>query len=124
MDGFMSQPLFGGDGAPQRVEGVKQANNERRARTQAAPGWKIPVVMDLKTLFETEMPQTLPHGWVRDLINGLAILDARINDPEFVLEERRQVPRRDVAVLIYAGRDDLTAIMPVPRRVIRPTAEE
>jgi hypothetical protein len=106
------------------MEGVKQANNERGTRTQAAPGWKIPVMMDFKTLFETEMPQTLPHRWVRDLINGLAILDARINDPEFVIEERRQVPRRDVAVLIYAGRDYLTAVMPVPRRVIRPTAEE
>src|SRR4026207_2118200 len=80
--------------------------------------------MDFQALLDLEKSQALTNGRMLDVVNPSPILDARVDDAEAVIEKRRQVARRDVAVLVDGGGEDLSAVGAIPRRIVRSSTEE
>jgi len=62
VDAFLGQLLPGRRAAYQCVEGVQQSDGKGRARSHAAPGRYIAIVMDFHTTVDLEKSQALPHG--------------------------------------------------------------
>ena len=71
---------------------MKKADDERRARAQAATRRKVPIVMDFQPLLELEVAKALSNGGMLDVVNRLAVLDTRVDDAKIVIEEGRKVP--------------------------------
>jgi hypothetical protein len=80
--------------------------------------------MDLHATFNFQVAQNRANGWMRDLINGLTILNLRIDYTEPVLKERREVAARQVAVLIYGGSEHRATVLTIPGRIVSSTTEE
>src|SRR5688500_2505721 len=80
--------------------------------------------MDFQALLDLEKSQALTNGGMLDVVNPPAILDARVDDAEAVVEKRRQGARRGVAVLVDARAEHLSAVGAIPRRIVRSSTEE
>src|SRR6185295_1154854 len=85
---------------------------------------EVAVVMNLDPARDAQVAQDLAHGGVRDLVERLAVLDQRVDDAEAVLEEGRQMPAREVAVLVDGGREYRPPMHAGPRGIVRATPEE
>src|SRR5690606_13470348 len=63
-------------------------------------------------------------GRMLDLLVILHQLDARVDDAVLVLEERRQAPHADVAIFVDRHAQHGAAVLAIPGRVIRTSAEQ
>jgi hypothetical protein len=61
---------------------------------------------------------------MRNFIDALAILDLRVNDPNPMLEERRQMTAGEITVFVDGGGQHRAAMFPIPRWIIGAAAEE
>ncbi len=61
---------------------------------------------------------------VLDLFDGSHILNERIDDAVFVLEERRKVSAADMAIFIDRGRQHDPAVLLIPSRIVGAAAEK
>jgi hypothetical protein len=89
-----------------------QPDRERRARSEPRAGRQIAVMMD-SSLFVVSVREDGADGWMLDLVHVAHVLDDRVDDPEAVVEERRQLANVDVAELID-GRGQNRAAAHVP----------
>jgi hypothetical protein len=82
------------------IQGVQKPNRKRGAGPHSTAGREITVVMDFQSLFYLQIMQNCPGSRMHDLVNGLAILDPRVDHPESVLEEWGEIPTGKVTVFI------------------------
>ena len=80
--------------------------------------------MDLEPTVELQITQHLSNRRMRNFIDVLTILDLRVNDPNPVLEERRQMTAGEITVFVDGGRQHRAAMFPIPRGIIGAAAEE
>ena len=59
-----------------------------------------------------------------DFIDFLYQFGQGVNNPVFMLEERRQVPAGDITILINSGTQNRTAVSPVPDGIVGAAAEK
>ena len=116
-DGLPGQAVLGGVGALHAVEGVEHAHGEGRGGAKARAGGKVGLVGDAH-LAHVEHLHGVAHGGVGDP------LDPRVDELRGIIEEARQMARRDVAVLVERGRDDRAAVLVEELRHVRAAAEE
>src|SRR5207247_10755406 len=84
--------------ALQRLQAVQESHGERRTGAESRARRKIAVVMDLETPAAIGVHQHRAHSRMLDLRRVDDILDPRVDDPVFVLEERREMAASDVAI--------------------------
>src|ERR1043165_684254 len=80
--------------------------------------------MDLDALVPLEMREHAAHCRMLDLRNPINGLLLPINEAMLVIEERRQPPATDVAVLVDRGGENCAAVLAIPLRVIAAPTEE
>ena len=122
-------PLHGqlvlADHAPfQGMQRMQQPHGEGRAGAHAAAGGQVAVVMDFHAPGNLQELQRFADRGVRNLVDGLAILDLRIHHADAVLEERRQIAASQITVLVDRRGDDRAAMVAIPAGVIRPPPRE
>lgn len=110
LDRLPGQAVLGGVAALHAVEGVEHAHGEGRRGAQARAGGQVRLVGDAH-LAHVEHLHGVAHGGVLELGGVGDALDPGVDELSGVVEEARQVARRDVAVLVERGRDDRAAVL-------------
>ena len=82
------------------------------------------VDLDSQTVIESQITQPLPDCRVQDFRDGVDGLDVRPHNSMSNPKEGRQKPTYQIAVLVYAGREDCATLLEIPIRVVGPAAEE
>src|SRR6185503_18414928 len=98
----------------ERVEGVQQPDRKRRARSHPASRRQVAVVVNLYSSGDPGIAEDFTRGGVLDLIEGMAVLDLRIDEANRVLEERRQMPAGEIAILVDGRRQHCPTVLVVP----------
>src|SRR5579864_1832104 len=123
-DRFCSEPFRGGNLTLVGAQGVQQAHREGGTGAQPGAGWEVSVVLDLHPGIHFMFRQNAANRWMLDLFDGLRQLYAGVNDAVAVFEERRQVAKGNVTVLVDGSAENGTAVLVIPHWVIGPTAKE
>src|SRR5262249_32935490 len=85
---------------------------------------QVGVVMNLKTLLDTELGQDAAHRRMLNLGRIAHQLHLGVNDAGAMLEERWQSPRADIAIFVDRGSDHCPAMLAEPVRIIGAAAEQ
>src|SRR5204863_5560489 len=89
IDALLGELILGRHLAAQCVQGIEQADGERRAGAHAAPGRQVAVVVQLDAALDAQEAQRFPDRGMADLLDVPARLDLAIDDARAVLEEGR-----------------------------------
>jgi hypothetical protein len=80
--------------------------------------------MDLDSPVEVHEAEYLTDCRMADLVDGMAILNLGIDHTDSVLEERRKVPAREVAILVDGRGKNPAAVLAIPGGIVGSTSEE
>src|SRR5437667_10837025 len=80
--------------------------------------------MDFEPAVDSEVANDLTRGRVTDVVDRHAVLDLRVDDADLVLEKRRQVTTRQIAVFVDRGRQHRTTVFAIPLGIVGAATEE
>src|SRR3989344_30627 len=106
------------------MERMQKTYGERRAGTETRHRGQIRRVQYLQSFFEIEELQTFAHRGMLDLVMRPGILGPRIADPVAGVEERREVPHGQIAVLVYRSAQDGASVFFVPGGIVGSSTEK
>src|SRR5579862_534677 len=72
----------------------------------------------------THLSQHFTYRRMLDLSNFLNVLDERVNDTVFVIEEGRQMANADIAIAVDGEAQNTTSMLLKPCRIVGPTSEQ
>src|SRR5262245_60733607 len=124
MDTLQSELMLADEFAAQSVQAMKQSDGEGRTGTHAAPGGQVAIVADIYPQSYVQISQSLADSRMLDLIDRLTAFDCRIDHVDPMIEERRQISARQIAILVDRPAKHDTAVLPIPGRVVGTAAEE
>lgn len=107
-----------------RVKRLQQASYEGGAGAHAAAGGQVCVVVDLEPVLDAEVPHDCGDDGVFDFIEGLGLLDFRVNDLVVVFEEGGEFAAADVAVFVDGAGQGGSAVLAVPGWVVGASTEK
>src|ERR1700688_126839 len=81
-------------------------------------------MVDFQAFRHPQVREDPPDRRMLDLIDAVRRVDLGIDDARLILEERRQPPYRDVAILVDGGADNRATVLAEPRWIIGATAEQ
>src|ERR1051325_1024986 len=99
---------------------VQKTDRESAARPHPAPCGEVAIVVNLHPARNFHEAQNLTSGRMCDLVDRLASLDFRPNDPKPVIKERRQITTSKIAILINARCQYRAAVLAIPGGVVGP----
>jgi hypothetical protein len=121
---FGQGSLVGRPLVEERADRVQQSDRKGRRRAEPGAGRQVSKVVDLDPVIRAVGVEDRPDGRVLDLAGAVDQLDLRVDDPRAMLEERWQLPRRDVAVAVDREPDDGPAALAVPGLEVGAAAEQ
>ena len=110
--------------ARQRVGCIDQAHSKAGARTHAATGRQVAVVMNLDAAIREKLLADCPDRRMPYFGGRIAGLGFGVNDPIPVGKEGRKIPKGNVAVLVDPAGEDGSAVFSEPAGVVRAPAEK
>ena len=124
VDGLLGELHPGAEFAAQGVEGVEEADGEGGGGAQAGHFGQVAVVVDFDAVADAEIEEGFADGGVLDLLDGLDVLDDRIDDAGLVGEEGGQPAAGEVAVAGDGGGENGPAVFAIPGRIVGAAAEK
>src|SRR5215467_9674659 len=100
MNAFSRQLLLVWHLSLQSIKGVQQPNRERRTGTHTTSGRQISVMMDFHSSADFRVAQHFPNRRMCNFVDGLTILDLRIDQSDSMTEKRRQITAAKIAILV------------------------
>jgi hypothetical protein len=81
-------------------------------------------MMNFDAAIEFHEPEHFADCRMADLLDRMTVLDLGVHHTDFVLEEGRQIPARQIAVFIDRRCEDSPAMLAIPGGIVRSTPEE
>src|SRR5688572_11758367 len=111
MNRLVREGLLRDMAAVESMDGIDEPDGKCRARSEARPGRQVAVMVNFEPFADLEPLEHTTDRGMLNLVNLLDVLDDGVDDAEAMVEEWRQFPDADVAVLVDGGRQYGTTVL-------------
>jgi hypothetical protein len=81
-------------------------------------------MMNLQTSIEVQIAKCFTDCGMKNFVDRLAILHARVDNAIAMFKERREIAASDVAILVNRSGEHGAAVFPIPGRIVCATSKE